>query len=340
MSKCYNICRKYVDLGSLEPDVHSKTSNKGDAVNTLKKLVAILAILAFSLIGVGADLPFGEVAWKNHVATNGYTTLVSVFQSDPESGDIVDFYADQKSTKFNSHVDFLAYIQQELNFAEDFLIEGSGFNPNIPLGLYIATAVWPASSPPHYGVNDFIYVGDMIAVDGHWEFPDGFLESVALEYDRWQVLPLRKKVVSAKLSYTNRVTGRVDEQDTATASGFPERLVKVNSRGSVMIHEDFVWGNPDYDLRLTVRYTDGKTDTWDENGRTVGIAPVPAKLTLISDASGEIKLHLTGTIGQRVTVQQLTDRWEDLRTVVFTNTTIRIPYDPSTNTVGLFRLTE
>lgn len=345
MSKCYNIGRKYVDFGSLEPDVHSKTSIKGDAVNALKKFLAMLATLAFSLIGVGADLPFGETAWKNHVATNGYITLISVFQYDQESGHEAEFWPGQEGTKFKSYDEFLDYVQRTLDHAEQFITEELGYDPELPLQVYIATSVQPANTiPGHYGVDDFIFVLDMMPTgDGHWHFPDGFLGTITLEYNTWQVLPLRKKAASAKLSYTNRVTGHVDEQDTAEANGLPERLVKVNERGSVSVREDFVWGNPDYDLRLTVRYTDGKTETWDENGKDVStpIPVVPATLTMVSGESG-LRLSLKGTVGQRVIIQKLAEHryWEDVRTVVFTNATINIPYNPGTTDHELFRLTE
>ncbi len=318
-------------------------------MNALKNFAIGLIALAFSLIGVGADLPFGEVAWKNHVATNGYTTLVSVYQMNDMAEDgLYLFHANQSSQvgslRFQSYDSFLKLITQELRTAEESISETNGFNPSEPLVVYIATAVWPANSPPHYGINDFILVVNMVPVgDGHWKFPAGFVGSIQFEYNNWQVLPLKKKAVSAKLSYTNRVTGRVDEQDTAGANGFPERLVKVNEQGSVLVHEDFVWGNPDYDLRLTVRYTNGKIETWDENGKEVSIPipVVPATITMISGESG-LQLSLKGTVGQRVTVQRLTAEleWESLRTVVFTNTAITVPYDSGTNEHELFRLTE
>lgn len=311
-------------------------------MNALKNFAIGLIALAFSLIGVGADLPFGEVAWKNHVATNGYITLISVFQYDQESGHEAEFWPGAQGTKFKSYDEFLDYVQRTLDHAEQFITQDLGFDPDLPLQVYIATGVYPASSPPHYGVNDFIFVYDMVPVNGHWEFADDFLDSVVLEYNHWQVLPL-KKVASAKVTLRIRSTGQIDEQDTASANGFPERLVKVNDRNSVSLREDLVWGNPDYDLRLTVRYTNGKVETWDENGKEVSIPVpvVPATITMILGESG-LQLSLKGTVGQRVTIQKLAEYryWEDVRTVVFTNTAITVPYDSGTNEHELFRLTE
>lgn len=310
------------------------------------KIVAFVATLALSLIGVGAaDLPFGETAWRNHVATNSYITLISVFQYDQESGHEAQFWPGQEGTKFKSYDEFLDYVQRTLDHAEQFITEELGYDPELPLQVYIATSVQPANTiPGHYGVDDFIFVLDMVPTgDGHWHFPDGFLGTITLEYNVWQVLPLRKKAVSAKLSYTNRVTGRVDEQDTATANGLPERLVKVNSRGSVSVHEDFVWGNPDYDLRLTVRYADGKTETWNENGKIVNDnIPNPAKLALVPDQGDRLILMITGQVGQHVMVERmvLDVGWETFQNVTLTNTVVRIPYNSGTNTVEFFRLNE
>lgn len=301
-------------------------------MNTLKSLVATLAILACSLVGAAADLPFGEAAWKNHVATNSYGTLVSVFQQSKDYE--VEFFPSQEGTKFSSYEDFLDYIQATLEKAEEFITLDLGYRADLPVQVYIVTGVMPANTiPGHYGVDDLIYATNMVPTsDGHWHFPDGFLGSITLEYNTWQVLPLTKKAVSAKVTLKKRSTGTVSEQDTAkdpTGS-----MVKVNSRGSVSVREDLVWANPDYDMVLTVRYADGKTDTWDENGKAI------AKLSLIV-VEGQVVFELTGPLNRKVAVQRLSSNgWDLVREVTFTNGTIRIPHSTGTNTSEMFRLVD
>lgn len=296
-------------------------------------VVATLAILACSLVGA-ADLPFGEAAWKNHVATNSYNTLVVVFQGENS------FYPGQEGTRFTSFENFSSYVKHELNTAESFITEANGFNPNEPLVVYIATAVWPSISTPNYGFNDFIYVDDMVKVNGHWTFPSDFVDRTVLEFDPWQVLPLKKKAVSAKVHLVVKSTGRVDEQDSAESNGFPERLVKV-SEGYVSLRDDLVIANPDYDLQVTARYTDGSTETWDESGRLVASTTVPTKLALRL-VNGEITFRLTGAIGQKVLIQRFasSNRWDTVETVTLTKSTINVPYNSGTNTAELFRLVD
>lgn len=311
-------------------------------MKNIKLFLAFVAILVGSFIGVaGADLPFGKVAWANHVATNSFTTVVQVVHYDLETGDEIVFYPGQEGTKFVSYQNFIAYLKMSIAAAEINITDENGYDPNKPLLIYITTVVNPANtSPVNRGFNDFIWFeGKMIRKGNHWTFPADFIDSLEPGYDEWQVLPLKKGVASAKVWYHNKKTGLTDEQDSEGANGFPERLVKVNNRGSVLLRNDLVVANPDYELLLTVRYKDGKTEVWNEMGKNVSEAPVATLTTLVSRENSGVELLLTGALSQRVTIQKFTEGgWVNYKTVLFTNTIIRIPHDPGTNEFEFFRI--
>ena len=302
-------------------------------MKNFRTVVAMLAILACSLVGAAADdLPFGEAAWKNHVATNSYNTLVVVFQGENS------FYPGQQGTRFTSFENFTSYVKHELDKAEIFITEANGFNPNKPLVVYIATVVWPSISTANYGFNDFIFVDDMVKANGHWAFPSNFINRTMFEFDPWQVLPLTKKAASAKVTLRKRSTGLITEQDTTEDHTGP--LITVSKQGSVSVRQDLVWANPDYDLRITIRYEDESTETWDEGGKLVMSTMSPAKISL-GLVNGELVFKLTGTIGQKVTIMRYgSGRWDVFKTVTLTKPAFFVRYSSGTNTSELFRLVD
>lgn len=306
-------------------------------MKTLLNILALVAIIAGSLTGVAGDLPFGETAWRNHVATNSTIITVQVLQINMETDEEIVFMDSHRGANFSNYSELVTYVRGRLTVAETRLLEPK-FDAGWRVLLYVAATGAPAHDPLYRSINDIIWVDDMRRQpDGSWKFPPGFIETLELELEGEQVLPLflGKRIDWAKLEYVSS-TGEIFTDDTRVnpANG----NIRLDSDSNVVIRKEFVTGERDF--VLTVGYADGTTESWDETGKKPSIhIPVDTKLAITHGVDG-VELLITGEPGASALVQWSNDlrSWADLERVTLVSSNASLQVSMGTNNFLSFRL--